>query len=294
MKTVIIITRDKEKNGVEPVLRYLKNEPFASAIKNNKNDKGITPFNLLACLIKRHLDKEIKEKFGSIDFKDIIKENIDKHYSYTLNPKENLLRSVQIAFNHVNKESTKDNEKAYSDKMYDLACKISESIIPNDPTMSPYLSFLHKVDGRDVWVVMVLWNRLKTVHKDNNIMSFLTGAYDENDDFIYAICRDCGVAKEGVGEDNVLYVHDEEWDGTQSGDKVLICNHKTQVSVAFQEFHTNVFEYAAAFQHSGGSESVFSQILRCDFVKQNVAFWIKSQEETFDDFIKMIDEINKF
>lgn len=111
--------------------------------------------------------------------------------------------------------------------------------------------------------------------------------------FLFVICKDCGIdlLDKTQQEDNMLYIHDDEW-GVR-GNHLLLKEHAikdvTSDKKVMLEALQVKFSYVAAFQHINEYGSIFRDILDCKFGKNPVALQLNEMEKknkNFDDLLK--------
>lgn len=101
------------------------------------------------------------------------------------------------------------------------------------------------------------------------------------------ICKDCGINfTDTTREENVLYIHDDEWGKT--GNEVLIIDHqrKSDENIDLLEQLNNKFSFVASFQHNNVEGMIFHDILQCNFGRNMLGNLLGKKEEQqnkFDD-----------
>lgn len=110
--------------------------------------------------------------------------------------------------------------------------------------------------------------------------------------FLFVICKDCGIdLQDKTQEDNMLYIHDDEW-GVR-GNHLLLNEHFIKDVTSDKKIMLEAlkvkFSYVAAFQHINEYGSIFRDILDCKFGKNPVALQLNEFEkkhQSFDELLK--------
>lgn len=112
---------------------------------------------------------------------------------------------------------------------------------------------LLKENGENDEVYLFYWNKTKKTVKDTWRMLAL-------------ICKDCGIDfSNTTKEENMLYIHDDEWGST--GNEMLILDRdvKSDINKELLEQLKMKFTFMASFQHNNAEGMFFRDILQCKF-----------------------------
>ena len=248
-RKIIIITREGDYDGNEPLVKMMpvkgKRGNYPSSCFFGLESIYAPPFFKLNEQDERVVDLEqLGSQLLSLGFQD----------DY-LDEQTNWLDGVEEERNKLslNEELVKVFEKIAKEEQ----CKYMDKIIYKDDEDEIYLFYWNKTKKRitDTWRILAL------------------------------ICKDCGINfMDPTVEENVLYIHDDEWGKT--GNEVLVFNHqiKSDENIDLLNQLINKFSFVASFQHNNVEGMIFHDILQCNFEQNMISNLLGEKEEKQNKF----------
>lgn len=227
-RKIIIITRDTDYVGNEAIVKKMP----------QSEERGKYPSRCFS-----GFESLYKEPFYAKDEQG--KEAIQ------LNPLGQKLKELGFSDEYLDEQTEwldGKHELAIDEKLVEVFKKIAE--------IEP-CKCMDKIEieekGKKDEVYLFYWNKTKKTVKDVWRMLAL-------------ICQDCNINfQDSNKEENMLYIHDDEWGTT--GNEILILDRdiKSKTNVELLKQLKNKFTFMASFQHNNAEGMFFKDILRCKF-----------------------------
>ena len=130
----------------------------------------------------------------------------------------------------------------------------------------------------NVEVYLFYWNKTKETVTDTWRMLAL-------------ICKDCGIDfSDTNNEENILYIHDDEWGSTGNETLILGRDVKSDINKELLDQLKIKFTFVASFQHNNAEGMFFGDILHCDFGKEMLGNLLGEKEKNSSTFRDMEKE----
>lgn len=122
-------------------------------------------------------------------------------------------------------------------------------------------------NGKNDEVYFFYWNKTKKTVTDTWRMLAL-------------ICKDCDIDfSDKNEEENILYIHDDEWGSTGNETLILGRDVKSDINKELLEQLKIKFSFVASFQHNNAEGMFFSDILHCNFGKEMLGNLLGKKED---------------